>query len=275
MKAMKNTKNMMKKALCLLLALAAASGPSFSASAEADDSLSSVKAAGKLVVVTSPDYAPYEFLGPDGEPVGADISMIRYVAEQLGVELQLESMDFDTALAAVAAGKADLCVAGMVPKAERAEMMDFSDIYYNDGQQGIVILKSNAGQLRTLADFSGKTVAAQNGTLQQTLVSEQIPDAKMEPIAKIPDAIMMVMSGKADGVALATVVADNYVANYPELALCESYFDYTSLGVVMAAPKGSGELIGAVNGIIAQMEKEGLYLKWMEEAVELSASLSQ
>lgn len=268
-------KQLVKKALSLTLALMMLLGMTGTAWAEGDQSLQKVKAAGKLVAVTSPDYAPYEFLDLEGKPVGSDISLINYVAEKLGVELELEAMDFDTALAAIAAGKADLCVAGMVPKPERAEMMDFTDIYYNDGRQGIVILKKNADKLKTLADFEGKVVAAQNGTLQQQLVSEQLPKAKMEPIVKIPDAIMMVMNGKADGVALATVVADNYVANYPDLALCESFFDYNYLGVAMAAPKGSGELVAAVNEIIKEVEAEGLYVKWMEEALELSSSMSK
>ncbi len=267
-------KQTMKKALTVALALMMLMSTAV-AMAQTDDSLEKVKAAGKLVVVTSPDYAPYEFLDLEGKPVGADISLINYVAQQLGLTLQLEAMDFDTALAAIAAGTADLAVAGMVPKAERAEIMDFSDVYYNDGHQGIVILKEKAAELNTLASFAGKTVAAQNGTLQQTLVSEQLPGATMEPIAKIPDAIMMVMTGKVDGVALATVVADNYVANYPDLALSDSLFEYTSLGVVMAAPKGSGELIKAVNAIIADVQAQGLYLTWMQEAIELSNSLSQ
>ena len=266
---------MFKKALALVIALVMVLAAAGAALAGADGSLAKVQAAGKLVVATSPDYAPYEFLDLEGKPVGADISLISYIAQQLGVELQLEAMDFDTVLAAIASGKVDLGVAGMVPKAERAEIMDFTDVYYNDGHQGIVILKSKAEELKTLADFAGKTVAAQNGTLQQTLVAEQLPGAAMEPIAKIPDAIMMVMTGKVDGVALATVVADNYVANYPDLALCETFFEYESLGVAMAAPKGSAELVAAVNAIIKDVVEQGLYFRWMEEAVELSNSLSK
>ncbi len=87
--------------------------------------------------------------------------------------------------------------------------MDFTDIYHDSGNQCIVILKSSADELKSLADFEGKTVAAQNGTLQQSLVTEQLPKTTLEPISKIPDTIMMVMTGKVAGVALASVVADH------------------------------------------------------------------
>lgn len=265
---------LMKKTLILAAALMMLTGTLSAAHAQGN-LLEKIKAAGKIVVATSPDYAPYEFLDLQGNPVGADISLINYTAQQLGVEVQLEPLDFDACLAAVAMGKVDLTVSGMVPKPERAESMDFSDVYYNDGNQVIVILKEKADTLKTLADFAGKLVAAQNGTLQQDLVSQQLPDAKMEPIAKIPDAIMMLKTGKVDGVALASVVADNYVATHDDLVICQTPFEYNSLGVVMAAPKNSPELIEALNLIIKDVQEQGLYLKWMEEAIELSNAMNK
>lgn len=264
----------MSKVLAMAAALVMVFGWTGSAMSE-NNLLEKIKADGKIVVVTSPDYAPYEFLDLQGNPVGADISLINYVAEHLGVPLQLEPMDFDACLAAVVMGKADLAVTGMVPKAERAESMDFSDVYYNDGNQVIVIMKQQAEALKTLEDFKGKTVAAQNGTLQQDLVKEQLPDSVMEPINKIPDAVMMLKSGKVDGLALASVVADNYVATHEDLAICETAFEYTSLGVVMGVPKNSPELVEALNVIVKDVQEQGLYLQWMEEAIELSNAMNQ
>lgn len=265
---------LMKKALPFAAALMMLMGTVSVARTEGN-LLEKIKTAGKIVVATSPDYAPYEFLDLQGSPVGADISLINYVAQQLGVEVQLEMLDFDACLAAVAMGKVDLTVSGMVPKPERAQSMDFSDVYYNDGDQVIVILKEKADAFKTLADFTGKTVAAQNGTLQQDLVSQQLPGAKAEPISKVPDAIMMLKTGKVDGVALASVVADNYVAVHEDLVICQTPFEYSSLGVVMAAPKNSPELIEALNAVIKDVQEQGLYLKWMEEAIELSNAMSQ
>lgn len=263
-----------KRSLSLLLALGLgllAAG----ALAASGDSLEAVKAAGKLVVATSPDYAPYEFLDQEGKPVGADISLAEHIAAALGVSLQIDQLSFDAVLAAIATGKCDLAIAGLVPKEERKETMAFTDVYYNDGDQCIVILKENAATLKTLEDFAGKTVAAQNATLQQTLVSEQIPAAKMELITAIPDAVMMVMTGKVAGLALASVVADQYIANYPALAICQTRFDYASLGVAIAVPKSKPELLAAVNAIVHQVVESKQYYTWMEEAVLLNSSLNK
>lgn len=263
----------MKKliSLCVALVMLVAA----SAMAEDTGRLEKIMADGKLVVATSPDYAPYEFLDTEGNPVGADMALAQYIADQLGVELEIQSMDFDTVLAAVSTGKVDLAIAGMVPKDERKEVMDFSDIYYNDGNQIILIRAEDAETYKTLADFAGKKVAAQNGTLQQELVTEQLPDATFEPIAKIPDAVMMLMSGKVEGVALASVVANQYIANYPDLMICETPFEYEALGTAIAVVKGETALLEAVNGIVAEVVESGIYYQWIDEAVQLNNSMSE
>lgn len=263
----------MKKMLAALLA--ALLLLSLSAATLAEGRLEAIKAAGKLVVATSPDYAPYEFPGPDGKPVGADMAFAQYIADKLGVELVVESFNFDGVLAAVAAGKIDLGIAGMDPTPDRLSSMDFTDIYYNETNQVILIHKDNAETIKTLADFAGKKVAAQNGTLQQTLVSEQLKDSQMELITQIPDGVMMLLSKKVDGIALASVVADQYVANYPDLVQCESKFDYVSSGIAAAVPKGEPELLAALNEIVKEVVEQNLFYKWMDEAVELNNSMTK
>ncbi len=263
----------MKKMLAALLA--ALLLLSLSAAALAEGRLEAIKAAGKLVVATSPDYAPYEFPGPDGKPVGTDMAFAQYIADKLGVELVVESFNFDGVLAAVAAGKIDLGIAGMDPTPDRLSSMDFTDIYYNETNQVILIHKDNAETIKTLADFAGKKVAAQNGTLQQTLVSEQLKDSQMELITQIPDGVMMLLSKKVDGIALASVVADQYVANYPDLVQCESKFDYVSSGIAAAVPKGEPELLAALNEIVKEVVEQNLFYKWMDEAVELNNSMTK
>ena len=263
----------MKKMLAALLA--ALLLMSLSAAALAEGRLEAIKATGKLVVATSPDYAPYEFPGPDGKPVGADMTFAQYIADKLGVELVVESFNFDGVLAAVAAGKIDLGIAGMDPTPDRLSSMDFTDIYYNETNQVILIHKDNAETIKTLADFAGKKVAAQNWTLQQTLVSEQLKDSQMELITQIPDGVMMLLSKKVDGIALASVVADQYVANYPDLVQCESKFDYVSSGIAAAVPKGEPELLAALNEIVKEVVEQNLFYKWMDEAVELNNSMTK
>ncbi len=237
--------------------------------------LDKIKEAGKLVVGTSPDYAPYEFPGPDGKPVGADMEFAKFIADELGVELVVESYSFEAVLAAVAAGKVDIGLAGMDPTPERKSSMDFSDIYYNETVQVILIHKDNADKLKTLEDFAGKKVAAQNGTLQQTLVTEQLKDSELSLITLIPDGIMELLTQKVEGLALASVVAEQYVENYPELVICESKFDYTSSGIAAAVPKDEPELLAALNAVVAKVVEGNLFYQWMDAAVELNNSMNK
>ena len=226
-------------------------------------SLEDIQEAGKLVVATSPDWPPYEYVAEDGSYAGSDIDLAKYVAEQLGVELQIDAMEFDAVLAALANGKCDVAVAGLTYKEERLEVMDFSDVYYDDGDQVLLILAENAEELNSLAAFAGKTVAAQNGTMQFDLVAEQLPDTTEEPIANIPTAVLMLKEGKVDGVAVSSVVAKSYVETMPELTICDEIFDHPAEGVLMGVVKGETELLDAVNEIIATVNEQGLYEQWV------------
>lgn len=262
----------MKKMIALLIGFALMLSL---ASGVAENSLEAIKAAGKIVVATSPDYPPYEFPGPDGEYVGADIVLAEYLADKLGVELVIDAYDFDGVLAAIIAGKVDLAIAGIDPTPERAESMAFSDVYYNESNQTLVVHKDNAEALSTLAAFEGKKVAAQNGSVQETMVKEYLPGAQLEQIAKIPDGVMLLLSKNVDGMAMASVVADQYVVNYPDLVIAEEKFPYTSLGIAIALTKDEPELLEAINAIIKEVVDSGDYYTWMEEAVELNSSMTQ
>ena len=248
---------------------------SLALTAGAENSLEAVKAKGKLVVGTSPDYAPYEFPGPDGKPVGADISLAKYIADTLGVELVVDAYDFDGVLAAIAMGKVDIALAGFDPTPERMESMDFSDVYYNESNQLIVIHRDQADSFKALADFKGRKVAAQNGSVQETMVKEYLTDAQLELIAKVPDGVMMVLSKAVDGMALPDVIAKQYMANYPELTTVPEAFPYSSPGIAVAVSKGKPELLKAVNDAIREVVAQNLFYIWMEEAVELNAEMNQ
>lgn len=242
--------------------------------AESGDRLDSVLASGKLVFATSPDYAPYEFLDGEGMVAGADVELAKHIAKQLGVELVIEPLDFDTVIASVATGKVDLAISGISPTEERKQSMLFSMGYHSEGDQVLLVLAKNAEQYKALEDFSGKSVAAQNGSLQQALVQEQLPGAKMENIIKIPDAIMMVMTAKVDALAVASNVADQYIKNYPELVIAGPKFDYHNDGEAVAIPLGSPKLLEKVNEIVKDVVDSGQYLVWLDEAIQLNNSLN-
>ncbi len=259
------------------LALLAAAG----CGKKEENKLASVKEKGVIVMATSPDFAPYEFQDvSSGETkyLGAEIELGKYIAEQLGVELQIEAMDFAAVEAAISTGKVDMAIAGFAKTPAREENMGMSNYYKaesGDGKdQGLLVLKESASQYASAEDFSGKKVGAQNGALQQNLVKEQLPeDVQLESLTNVNDGIMMLTTGKIDALAVAAAVGDSYVANYPELAMADYYFNYESAGNVVAVTKGQDELLEEINKIIDDVMAKGLYKQWWDEAVEQAEAL--
>lgn len=245
----------------------------------APNELDAIKAAGKITVATSPDFAPVEFvdLSKSGQEayVGADIALAKYIAEKLGVELVIEAMDFSAVQAAVTQNKVDLAISGFAWTEERAQSMELSTYYNKEEDQGQLLLvkKGEAQTYAAASDFSGKRVAAQNASLQYSLTETQLPDATIEPIANLNDAILMLTTGKVDAVACSGDVAEGYCANYPDIELATFHFDSSSEGNVLAGTKGETALMEAVNAILDEVNEKGLYKTWLEEAKALATQL--
>ncbi|HIU87667.1 MAG TPA: transporter substrate-binding domain-containing protein [Candidatus Avilachnospira avistercoris] len=256
----------------------AASSETEESSAEAEPSrLDEILEAGVITMATSPDYAPYEFEDiSSGETVyaGADIELGKYIAEKLGVELQIEAMDFNACQGAVSMGSVDMAISGFAYTEERAENFNISDGYnIKDSDQGIIVLKSRAEELSTKEAFTGMTLGVQNASLQQQLRAEQLPDSKEEIITNLNDGIMMLITGKIDALVCSVPVAEQYCVNYPDLAVSDYLFEYESEGIRILVEKGEDELLEAINEVLAEVNESGIYQQWTDEALELATSL--
>ncbi|MBR5224790.1 MAG: transporter substrate-binding domain-containing protein, partial [Clostridia bacterium] len=163
----------MKKLFALMLAIVMI----MTCTAAMADRLADIQQNGKLVVATSPDWPPYEYIDDEGNVTGTDVLMAKWMAEQLGVELELQEMAFDACLAAVAMGDVDMVVAGLTYDEERTNAMDLTGIYWNEGDQGLLVKKGTGAGYNSAEAFNGKVVAAQNGTNQQIMVEEQLTGA--------------------------------------------------------------------------------------------------
>jgi polar amino acid transport system substrate-binding protein len=86
---------------------------------------------------------------------------------------------------------------------------------------------------------------------------------------------MQLLTKQVAGMALASPVAEQYVANYPDLVYCESKFEYSSMGIAIAVPLDEPELLAAVNEIVAEVVEQKLFYQWMDEAIQLNNSLNQ
>ncbi len=215
----------------------------------------------KLVLGTSADYAPYEFHKEiDGKDtiVGFDIDIAKAIAEDLGVELEIKDMSFDGLLEALVTGKIDFIIAGMTPTPERAENVDFSNIYYT-AVNNILINKENMDKISSLEDLKGKKIGVQKGSVQEALVSEQVKDAEIKSLSKITDLILELKYGKIDAIVIENPVAVAYVEKNEDLMITDMKLDVNSeeLGSAVAAAKGSDELIEAINKTIDKLIQEG------------------
>lgn len=271
-------KKILTVVLCATLALSLAGCGNGSGDKEKNkNALERVQDAGVLKVAVSPDFAPYEFMDPSksGQDtyVGADIEMIKYIAEKLGVEIEILAMDFDTCLAGVTQNKADCSVNGYYPTEERKKSVDFTDAYFDDSEQVVVINKEDAGKYKEASDFDGETVTAQNASAQASIVDEYLSSAKKQLINKVTDGIQMVKSKKAVGIVLQKVVADSIVASDDTLAIAEPVFIYDEAELVVAVNKDSKELKDKMNEIIKEINDKKLYEGWLVEAQELTASI--
>ncbi|MBR6615463.1 MAG: transporter substrate-binding domain-containing protein [Lachnospiraceae bacterium] len=235
---------------------------------------------GYIEVATEPYFAPNEFIDPtitgDDNIVGSDIELAKYIADDLGVELRLKPMDFTSVLGSMTSGKFDMAISALAYTPSRAETMNLSKGYYygsEDPQKayGILIRKEDADKIKTVEDLADKTVAAQNGSLQEMFVREQIPAYKQyNQVSSTNDAFLMVQTGRADAMAAALKMAELYLESNPECGLMilpDFYFtvDLDTQGTRIGIPLGEDELTDRINEIIDEIIEQDLYNQWYEE----------
>ena len=227
---------------------------------------------GTLTVATSPDFAPYEFyaIADDGTPslAGFDMSLAQYIADYLGLKLEVIPMDFDGTLMEVQNKNVDLGIAGYSPDPSRAEIMEFSSIYY-EGGQSFVTTKANADKFKSLEDTNKKevSVAAQVGSIQMDLAAKYSPNADIIALSKVTDIIAELITGKISGAYIETVVASAYQKNYPSLELVLDV-PYDTEGSAIGVAKGNLALLEGVNRAIAAALSDGSMNAFVAEANE-------
>ena len=227
---------------------------------------------GTLTVATSPDFAPYEFysIAEDGTPTlaGFDMSLAQYIADYLGLKLEVIPMDFDGTLMEVQNKNVDLGIAGYSPDPSRAEIMEFSVIYY-EGGQSFVTTKANASKFKSLEDTNKKeySIAAQVGSIQMDLAAKYSPNADIIALSKVTDIIAELITGKISGAYIETVVASAYQKNYPDLELVLDV-PYDTEGSAIGVSKGNLALLEGVNRAIKQALSDGSMNAFVAEANE-------
>ena len=231
-----------------------------------------------LVFGTSADYAPFEFMypGEGGEMVygGIDVFVAQYFAEYAKMELQIENMDFGYLLTALNKGDFDIVMADIEPTDARKQACDFSNPYYYEYPEKLLVLAKNADKYKNAeTDFVGATIAGQAGSTKPQKIADNYVGAEVVELPLIPDMINELVSGKIDACLLDYSVAMQYVKANPDLAISDAsdVFGDEPLPIACAVAKGDPKnLLPIINAAIAEMEKNNMIEKFVEQADALS-----
>ena len=246
--------------------------------------LEEIKTRGVITVATEPYFAPNEFIDPSKEGaeqyVGADIELAKYIADSLGVELQIVPLEFTAVLSSVAEGKYDLAISALAYKPDRAEAMKLSKgYYYSEDTEGYGMLcrTEDAGKYSTAETMKDAVIVVQQGSLQQDYVTSQLEGYKeLKYVSSMTDAFLMVQENKADLAACFIGNGRLYSEANPDVTIVEGFkFEENKEwgGTRIGMKKGEDELTDAINAIIDEIIENGLYAQWYDEYSDYAASL--
>ena len=227
----------------------AASSEAASTSAAAAE-LTTVEA-GKLTMATNATFPPYEMTTDSGEFEGIDIDTAKAIADKLGLELQIDDMDFDAALLSVQQGKADIAMAGVTVTDERKAVMDFSDSYAT-GIQSIIV--PNDSDIASPDDLAGKKIGTQRGTTGYIYCSDDFGDENVVAYDDGLTAVQALNNGQVDAVVIDNAPAKEFVAANPGLVILDTSYAEEDYAIGMA--KGSA-LEDAINAALEELKADG------------------
>lgn len=236
-----------------------------------DGALEQVKENGELVIGTSADFPPFEFYAGEGdeqEIVGMDILIAEKIADDLGVELVIQDMGFDSLLPALESNKIDMIVAGMTPTEERRKSVNFSDIYFQTFQN-IMVRSGDKDIYDSIEALAGQTIGVQSGTLQEEL-AQQIPNAKITKLENINDLILSLETNRIEAIVMQGPNAVAHAENNDELYTYEGDFelDEQDQGSAIAIRYGEDSLVEAVNESLAEISENNLTEDYLATAGE-------
>ena len=208
-----------------------------------------------LVFGTNAEFPPFEYLGDDGEPDGFDIALIKAIGEKMGVEVEIQNMEFASLVAATGT-KIDGVIAGLTVTDERKEAVDFSDAYYEAVQYVIVPTDSS---IATADDLKNKTIGVQLGTTGM-FIAEEIEGATVQSYNKAVDAVNDLNNGRVDLVIIDRNPAEVFVSKFPDkiVAMEGAQFGFEAEEYAIALPKGS-DLVEQVNTALAELKADGTF----------------
>lgn len=238
----------MKKYFALLLA--ATMVLALAACGSSKSGLSTVNQ-GKLTMSTNAEFPPYESTDDAGNFVGIDVEIAQAIAGKLGLELQIDDMDFDAALLAAQNGKSDIVMAGVTVNEERLAVMNFSESY-STGVQSIIVPEGSAVTLDNLGDYM---IGTQRGTTGNIYCSDDYGDEHVVAYDSGITAVQALVNGQVDAVVIDNAPAQSLVAANPGLTILDTEYAVEDYAIGMS--KNNTELLEAVNKALSELKADG------------------
>ena len=212
---------------------------------------------GKLIMSTNAAFPPYEMTADDGSFEGIDVEIAGAIAEKLGLELQIDDMDFDAALLAAQTGKSDMVMAGVTVTEDRQTVMDFYDSYAAGIQ---VVIVPEDSDIASIDDMTGKMIGVQRGTTGDQYCSASVEDGGFgeENVTRYDNgltAVQALNNGQVDCVVIDNAPAQEFVAANPGLKILDT--EYANEEYAIGVAKGNTQLLDAINTAIAELKADG------------------
>ena len=216
---------------------------------------------GKLTIVTSPDWPPYEFLDDSGKVTGIEMDIMALIAEKLGLELVIDEMDFDSALLAIQQGKSDMIVSGCTILESRKLVMNFTDSYTTAVQ---VIIVPEGSDI-TLDNLGEQSIGTQRGTTGFLACVDNFGDEHVIGYDSALTAVQALLNGQVDCVVMDDSVARAYVAANAGLSIVDT--EYMVEDYAFGVAKENLALTEAVNDALNELMDDGTVQRIIDEYI--------
>jgi len=223
------------------------------AGCQSDQSLAKVEKNGKLVMLTSSGFEPFEYLGDDNQVAGVDVDIAQLIADELGVELEVVDMDFDGIIPALMSGKGDIGVAGMSITEERKASVDFSVEYLQSTQA--ILVRADDDRIQSPEDLAGMVIGVQQGTTGDLFASDDDSLKEVKRYKKGLEASLDLAAGRLDAIIWDQMPCEQTAAENDALKVLDTPFAEEFYAI--AVNKGAEALLTEVNKVLDKLVADG------------------
>lgn len=240
---------------------------SFMAPQEKPSLVDTIKSRGKLIVGTSADWPPFEYIDAKGNYAGIDIAIADRIAKALGVQLEIKDMKFAALIEALKGGQVDLVIADLHHTAEREREIDFSKGYYVAYDAAVVVLKTRASEFKDEQSLYGKNIGVQLGTIQEEWANEHLKGkSNIVSYDRVyPEMVMTLKRGDLDALIVGDIIGQVLASRDPDLEVVMRLGSLS--GAAIGVPQGAEDLKYVVNKVIEDLTSSGEMDKIFQEEI--------